>query len=79
MEVILPELHIGDTKDRAIAALKDLPGVESARLSEQGAWITFRPASVTAEAICESLRRQGFKADIFQDSESDREPGASPP
>ena len=60
----------GESSVRQI--LNFLPGVRSARLIERGAWVEYAPSVISPEQICSSLSQAGFRASLFQDSESGR-------
>jgi hypothetical protein len=60
----------GESSVRQI--LSFLPGVRSARLVERGAWVEYAPSVISPEQICSTLSHAGFRASLFQDSESGR-------
>jgi hypothetical protein len=54
-------------------ALRELPGIVEARISQRGVWLKFRPDSVTSDEIIQTLRQSGLRAGVFQDSETGKE------
>jgi hypothetical protein len=52
------------------AALEGVPGIQSVRLLERGAFVRYLPGSIDKDQICTLIRQAGFRASTFQDSKS---------
>lgn len=68
VDLAIPNMHSREDEVRAGRILHDLPGVTGVRLVQRGAWVSYRPATISHEAICGALQRAGFRASTFQDS-----------
>ncbi len=68
VDLAIPNMHSPEDEARAGQILRELPGVTGVRLVQRGAWISYRPATITHDAICAALRKVGFRANTFQDS-----------
>lgn len=68
LDLAIPDMdNLGAEKEVA-ALLEGLPGVVSVRLLERGAFLQYRPATITHQQICTVLQLAGFRASTFQDS-----------
>jgi len=68
VDLAIPNMHSREEETRAGQILRGLPGVTGVRLVQRGAWIAYRPATITHERICAALRHVGFRVNTFQDS-----------
>jgi hypothetical protein len=68
LDLAIPDMVTQEERTRASILLNDLPGITSMRIQERGIWMSYRPAAITKEEICETLQRAGFRASTFQDS-----------
>lgn len=57
--------------------LKGIPGIDTARIMGEGVWLRYDAATITKEAICQTLHLGGFRAGVFQDSYSGKTGTAS--
>lgn len=70
LDLSIPDMHTPDDEIRAAETLRGLQGVSGVRLVSRGALVFYRPAGISREQICETLRNAGFRASTFQDSAS---------
>jgi cation transport ATPase len=68
LDLAIPDMDSETAEKRVKDALHDLPGIETVRLMERGAWMRHRPDVITADQICEEIRRAGYRPSVFQDS-----------
>jgi hypothetical protein len=66
LDLAIPDMDSRQAEERVRGILTDLPGIESVRLIERGAYIRHRSA-ITPRQICEAIRNGGYRASIFQD------------
>ena len=50
--------------------LKRLPGIESVRLVQRGAFVRYHSSEIDKDQICAAIRQSGFRASTFQDSKT---------
>jgi len=72
LDLAIPDMDSQRAESEVAALLKDVPGVIHVRLFSRGAFIRYRASAITPAAICELIRRAGFRASTFQDSASGR-------
>lgn len=72
LDLAIPNMDSTGTEKDVRAILEKLPGVNAVRLIERGAWLEYRPSAVSVAEICGVLHRAGFRAGLFQDSQSGR-------
>ena len=65
-DLAIPDMDSAEAEERIRTVLADLPGIQTVRLIERGAYIRHR-SSVTPGQICEAVRKSGYGASIFQD------------
>ena len=70
LDLAIPDMSSTSAEAQVAAVLKDVPGVVEARMMERGAFIRYRAEAITHEQICDLIRRAGFRASTFQDSET---------
>ncbi|MDD5198419.1 MAG: heavy metal-associated domain-containing protein [Terrimicrobiaceae bacterium] len=70
LDLAIPDMHSTADEVRAGEVLRGLDGVNAVRFVARGALVSYRPASISHEQICEVLRHAGFRATTFQDSAS---------
>lgn len=64
--------------ERAVESiLKALPGIEAARIMDEGVWLRYDPGRISKEEICQNLHQGGYRAGVFQDSYSGKTGTAS--
>lgn len=66
-------IHDMDTEGAELEVkgiLEKLPGIESVRLMERGAFVHYNPLGISKDEICTAIRRGGFRASTFQDSKT---------
>jgi hypothetical protein len=68
LDLAIPDMDRPDGEKRVKETLEILRGIVAVRIIERGAWVRFRPESITAEEICEAIRQSGYRASIFQDT-----------
>ena len=66
LDLAIPDMDSAEAEERVRSVLADLPGIQTVRLIERGAYIRHR-SSVTPSQICEAVRKSGYRASIFQD------------
>ena len=66
LDLAIPDMDSAEAEERIRTVLADLPGIQTVRLIERGAYIRHR-SSVTPGQICEAVRKSGYRASIFQD------------
>lgn len=52
--------------------LEPLRGIHAVRLVARGAWLDYEPDTISSAQICTTLQQAGFRAGLFQDSETGR-------
>jgi cation transport ATPase len=70
LDLSIPDMDVAEAEFRAAEVLRQMPGVDAVRIVERGALVSYRPAGISKEEICEALRRAGFRASTFQDSKT---------
>ena len=70
LDLAIPDMDSPGAETQVAALLKDVPGMVEVRLIERGAFIRYRGGAISHEEICALIRRGGFRASTFQDSES---------
>lgn len=70
LDLAIPDMDNAAAEARVAAALQNLPGVQHVRLVERGAFIRYNPRGISHTELCTAIRRAGFRASTFQDSES---------
>jgi hypothetical protein len=70
LDLAIPDMNTEQEQRRGSQALASLPGIVSVRMTERGAFVRYRPFAITKEQISTALRQAGFRASVFQDSES---------
>jgi hypothetical protein len=65
--LFLPEMDTVRQERQAAKLLRILPGVAEVRLASLGIGLLYRPDTITDRQICGALRREGFRAFVFQD------------
>ena len=70
LDLAIPDMDSTSAEVQVATLLKDVPGSVEARMMERGAFIRYRAESITHDQICDLIRRAGFRASTFQDSES---------
>ncbi|MEO7932272.1 MAG: hypothetical protein ABIT76_03840 [Chthoniobacterales bacterium] len=70
LDLAVPNLNTAEDEAKAGKILQKLRGVEGVRIIERGIWVSFRPATIHHDAIIDALQKGGYKASLFQDSET---------
>jgi hypothetical protein len=77
LDLAIPNMDTEDLEIRAGEILRGLPGVYHVQLIERGALVSYRGNAITLEEMLGALRREGFRASVFQDSKTGRTGKAS--
>lgn len=59
-------------EERLRQVLAKIPGVQTARIIPEGAWIRYEASHVSKESIRDTVQQAGFKTTLFQDSLSNK-------
>jgi hypothetical protein len=70
LDVAIANLEFEDQEERASRVIRNIEGVEAARLIPGGIWMRYRPDDTDEKEIVETLVHQGFEVTLFQDSAS---------
>lgn len=70
LDLAIPDMDTDGAEERVKVALEKIPGIQSVRLLQRGAFIRYNPIGITKEEITTLIRRAGFRASTFQDSKS---------
>lgn len=70
LDLAIPDMDTPGAEEQVAKVLKDIPGIGAVLLLERGAFIHYNADAITHEQICDLIRKAGFRASTFQDSES---------
>jgi hypothetical protein len=70
LDLSIPDMRFPAEEQKVKELLHGLPGVAAVLLVQSGAWIAYRPITITPRQILDHLHAAGFRASTFQDSES---------
>ena len=70
LDLAIPDMDSNSAEAQVASVLKDVPGIVEARMMERGAFIRYRPEAISHDQICDLIRRAGFRASTFQDSQT---------
>lgn len=70
LDIAIPDMLTESDEIKAGNALRRLHGVAAVRMVQRGALISYRAATITKDEICHTLRQEGYRASVFQDSKS---------
>lgn len=68
LDVAVANMDTKIMEERAGEIVRQLPGVEAARLIPGGIWMRYRPEDIDQKRIMQALSDEGFRATLFQDS-----------
>lgn len=68
LDLVIQGMQGQADEERLGKVLHQIGGVQAARIIPEGAWLRYEPARVTKEAVCDAVRKAGFKVTLFQDS-----------
>lgn len=70
LDLAIADMDTASAQQRAQGVLEQLPGIRAVRLVESGAWISYQPRGIAPGEIVNALRQSGFRASVFQSSET---------
>ncbi|MDZ4289767.1 MAG: hypothetical protein U0984_17515 [Prosthecobacter sp.] len=68
LDLAIANLDFPGQEQELLALLRDLPGVRTVHIQEQGALLQYNPAGTSKDQIIARLRQAGYRATVFQDS-----------
>ena len=70
LDIAIPDMLTESDEMKAGNALRQLRGVAGVRMVQRGALVAYRADSITKDEICHTLRQEGYRASVFQDSKT---------
>jgi hypothetical protein len=70
LDLAIPDMDGPAAQAQVGDLLRDVPGIVEMRVMDRGAFVRYRPDAINHNQICALIRKAGFRASTFQDSES---------
>ena len=72
LDLAIPDMDGAAAQAQVAELLDDVPGIVETRIVDRGAFVRYRPNAIDHNQICALIRKAGFRASTFQDSETGR-------
>lgn len=72
LDLAIVNMDTPEAEKAVQALLQPLPGIHAVRLVARGAWLDYDAATISSAQICSVLQQAGYRAAMFQDSETGR-------